>query len=166
MRWMLAISLLALLMAGCGKSAQPLTAADRAAIEATTQAWVAAAKAGDWNALGAVYTEDSILLPPNGPAISGRPAIIQFFSSFPPITAMTLTNLEVEGSNGIAYARGTYQMTIGIPGQAPMEDTGKYLAIHREQADGSWPLYRDMFSSDLPLPGANAAPGDSAAPRT
>jgi ketosteroid isomerase-like protein len=159
MRWMLAAAVFVIVMAGCGERAQPLKAADRAAIEAATQAFGAAAKAGDWNAIGALYTEDALVMPPNAPAISGRPAIVQFFSSFPPITEMTLTNVEVEGSDGIAYVRGTYQMTIAMPGQAPIEETGKYLAIHRKQADGSWPLSRDMFSSDHP---ASPAAADSA----
>jgi ketosteroid isomerase-like protein len=165
---MLGASLLAAGMAGCGPSSPPqLTAADRAAIEANNQAFIAAAKAADWTALGANYTEDAILLPPNSPAVTGREAIAQYFAAFPPIVELTLMNAEVEGGGSIAYARGAYQLTMGAAGQAPIQDAGKYLAIFRKQDDGSWSLYRDMFSSDLPAaPAAPAgsAPGGTAAP--
>jgi ketosteroid isomerase-like protein len=157
---MLIASLFVLTIASCGKSAQPLTAADRAGIESATQGFATGAKAGDWNAVGATYAEDAILLPPNTPAVTGRAAIIQHFSSLPPVTDMTITNIEVEGSDGIAYTRGTYQLAMGMAGQAPMADAGKFLAIFRKQADGSWLLFRDMFSSDAPP----MAHGDSAAP--
>jgi ketosteroid isomerase-like protein len=146
---------------GCGPNAAPLTAADRAGIEATTQAFTTAARAKDWAAVGATYTTDAVLMPPNAPSVTGREAIIKFLGTLPPLTSFSLTNVEVEGEGGIAYVRGTYQLTMAMEGQNPMEETGKFLEIRRKQPDASWLIYRDMFSSDAPPPtGASAPPTD------
>jgi len=159
MRWLLlGVSALAIGLFGCQSSARPLTAADRAGIEAVSQTYEAAAKGSDWTALGATYTEDAVLMPPNSPAITGRAAIVKFFQAFPRLTAFKLTNVEVEGNGDIAYVRGTYQLTMSIEGQGPIEDTGKYLEIRRKQPDNTWLIYRDMFSSDQPAAPAAAAP--------
>ncbi|HWN81774.1 MAG TPA: DUF4440 domain-containing protein [Candidatus Udaeobacter sp.] len=159
MRWfLLGVSIFAIGWAGCQSSARPLTAADRAGIESTSQTYEAAAKGADWVALAATYTEDAILMPPNGPAITGRAAIVKFFQGFPRLTSFKLTNVEVEGNGDIAYVRGTYQLTMSIEGQGPIEDSGKFLEIRRKQPDSSWLIYRDMFSSDLPAPPSTPAP--------
>jgi ketosteroid isomerase-like protein len=51
-------------------------------------------------------------------------------------------------------------MTLTPVGAAPIENRGKYIEIWRKQADGSWKILRDVYSSDLPLP----APEKPAAP--
>ena len=158
MRWLLlGISILTIGWTGCEMPPRQLTAGDRAAIESVSHTYEAAAKGADWVALGATYTEDAILMPPNGPSISGRPAIVKFFQGFPRLIEFKLTNVEVEGRGDIAYVRGSYQLTMAVEGQNPIEDTGKFLEIRRKQPDSTWLIYRDMFSSDQP-PATSAAP--------
>jgi uncharacterized protein (TIGR02246 family) len=130
----------------------PLSDADRAALEGTAQAFASAARAGNWVAVAALYTEDAVLMPPNAPAVEGRSAIQAFFTSLPPVTAFDLKTVEIDGRGDLAYVSGNYAMTITPPGGTPVNDTGKFLEIHRRQPDGSWPLHRDMFNSDVPLP--------------
>jgi len=141
-----------------------LSDADRAAIQTVSQKWRDAAVAGDWAALGGCYASDALLLPPNHVAVEGREAIEDFFAGFPPVTEMTLRNLEVEGHGDLAYVRGIYTMTMAPEGQPPVQDNGKYLDIRRRQDDGSWLIVRDMYSSDepVPAPGADDAATESA----
>ena len=129
-----------------------LSQEDIAANEATTRAWMEAAQAGDWAAVAKTYTEDAVLLPPNEPAVTGRDKIQAVFEAFPPISAIDAEALEVEGRGDLVYVRGRYTLTLSPPGSNPIQDSGKYLEIRRKQADGSWLLSRDMFSSDLPPP--------------
>ena len=126
-----------------------LTEADKAAIEASLEDFVKAALANDWAAVAATYTEDAILMPPNSPIIEGRADIQAYFEGFPPVSEMTAKNVEVIGQGDTAYVRGTYTMTIPAEGAEPIMDTGKYFEVRQKQADGSWLLHRDMFSSDL-----------------
>jgi uncharacterized protein (TIGR02246 family) len=150
------IVLFLLLLGACQPAADPgpamLTDADKVAIDAKTQAFVNGVNAGDWAAVAATYTEDAILLPPNAPAVRGPSAIEAFFAEFPPISDFTITNTEVEGAGDVAYVVGTYSMTITPEGAEPIHDTGKFIEIRKKQADGSWPLHRDMYSSDAPAP--------------
>jgi uncharacterized protein (TIGR02246 family) len=129
---------------------QAISDADRSAIAAVTQAAMDAFNAADWAAAPTIYTEDAIVMPPNAPLIRGRNAIEAFLAKFPPISNFTIANTEVEGVGDLAYVVGTYSMTITPEGAEPITDTGKFLEIRKKQADGSWPLYVDIFNSDLP----------------
>jgi uncharacterized protein (TIGR02246 family) len=150
---LLAVLLMTLVLLACQPAGPAaLSAADKSAIEATNQAFLTAARAGDWAGVAALYTEDAALMPPNALAVEGRTAIQAFFSTWPPVTAFDLQTVEIDGRGDLAYVRGTYTMTITPPGGDPITDSGKFLEIHRRQPDGSWPLYRDMFNSDLALP--------------
>ena len=63
----------------CAAPAQAADAkADMAAIHAVDQAWLKAFKAADGEALGKLYDEDAVLLPPGAPAVTGRAAIRDF----------------------------------------------------------------------------------------
>jgi len=128
-----------------------LSEEDVAAIESTSEAFLKGVRARDWAAVAATYTDDAVLMPPNGPAVEGRANIQTFFESFPPTSEFNLSSVETTGRGDLAYVRGTYKMTIALEGQDPIADSGKYLEIRGKQADGSWLIARDMFSSDLPL---------------
>ena len=52
--------------------------------------------------------------------------------------------------------RGTYSSSFTVPGtDAPMEDRGKTLNVWKRQADGSWKLHRDIWNSNMPIPGSS-----------
>ena len=112
----------------------------------------AAAASRDWTTYASTYyADDAMVLPPNGAIVSGRDAITQFLASFPQMSNVVLRVDEVEGAGDLAFARGTYEMDVAVPGApAPVHDKGKYMEIWKKQADGSWKIARDMFSSDLP----------------
>ncbi|MCY2958848.1 MAG: DUF4440 domain-containing protein [Planctomycetota bacterium] len=139
---------------GSGAAACPATlpSADRAAIVANDGAWLKALRAADWTAAAATYTKDAMLLPPNGPAVTGRDAIRAWFVAGPPIVSMEIEELEIEGCCDVAYLRGTYRLAVSPPGLGTIREKGKYIEIHRKQADGTWLKSHDMFSSDDPAP--------------
>lgn len=132
---------------------------DRAAIRAVQDAWLKAAGVRDTKALAALYNEDAVLMPPNSAAITGREAIAAFFNSFPPFKDLVLNQVEVDGDGNIAFARGSYSMTIVIDDKTSIAEKGKFLEVWRKQKDGTWKIARDMFSSDLPMPGADDGHG-------
>ncbi len=139
-----------LVMAACQPPGPAtLSEEDIAGNEATTQAWGEAANAGDWAALGATYTADAVLLPPNEPAVQGRGGIQAWFEAFPPVSDFNLETVEIEGVGDLAFVRGTYTLTMTPEGMDTVADTGKYIEVRRKQADGSWLIYRDIFSSNL-----------------
>ena len=129
-----------------------LTPEDEAAIRESSNAWAEAANAANWEAVAALYTEDAVLMPPNYAPVKGRANIQAFFASFPPISDMKTEVVEIDGRGDLAYLYGTYSMVIHIPGIDPLPDSGKFIEIRMKQADGSWPLYRDIYNSSVELP--------------
>jgi uncharacterized protein (TIGR02246 family) len=129
-----------------------LTEADRAAIQRVSEEFVQHMTNADFDAGSALYTEDALVLPPNGPAVQGRAAIAGFFRSFPPVSNFQLTNITVDGRGDLAFVHGRYSMTLTMPDGSQVADSGKYLEIRRRQPDGRWLLAYDIFNSDVPLP--------------
>ena len=145
------VALVSILAACAAQAPAGLTDADRADIQAVTDEFVEYALAHNYAGLASMYTEDGIVLPPNGPSVTGRAAIEEFMASFPPITQFHITNLAVEGSGEIAYVHGTLHMVMTGPDGSAIEDTGKFIEIRRKVGD-RWLLAYDIFNSDLPLP--------------
>lgn len=153
-------SLCALAFAACAQPVpRDLAPEDIAAIEGSETAFETAALAADFDAVAELYTEDGMLMPPNEDMVEGRAAIRDWFAGFPPLVALDLEPLEIEGVGDLAYVRGTYTLEFTAD-DATVTDRGKFLEIRREQEDGSWLIVADMFSSNLP-PAPPPAPADS-----
>lgn len=141
--------------ADAAKSAPSLSAADQAGIRSADSAFMAAANAGDADAIAEVYAEDGSLLAPNLPPQKGRDAVRAFWGGF--LDAYTVrfevASDTIEGRGDLAYNQGHYRFTAvpkakGVPGIA---DEGKFLEILKKQSDGSWKYVVDMYSSNLAL---------------
>jgi uncharacterized protein (TIGR02246 family) len=140
--------------AGCQAPADPaLDTVDAAALRAAVEAYFDAANAGDAARWASLYTEDAVMMPPNSPVVEGRAAIESWLAMLPvKITDAEGKVLEVEGAGNVAYVRGTYSMSLQIPGvPQSVPQQGKLLQIYARQPAGSWLLARDMWN-------ANSAP--------
>ena len=56
----------------------------------------------------------------------------------------------VARSGDLAYTVGTTESSFRDASGKVVSDKGKYLTIWKKQADGSWKVLFDTFSSDLP----------------
>jgi ketosteroid isomerase-like protein len=121
---------------------------DVATLEQMFAAVVQLIRAGDWAGWAALYAEDAVLHPPNGPAVRGRAALQQWGEAFPPVEAIDFSNVQVSGEGNLAYGTSGYALT--IKGQPP--DTGKQLGVFRRGTSG-WQVVAVSFNSDLALPG-------------
>jgi uncharacterized protein (TIGR02246 family) len=131
-----------------------LSSEDEAAIRAVDSAWGRAASAGDADALTALYTSDATLLPPNEPAARGN-AVKEYNANMAKAFSgpFELTTEAVEGRGDLAYSVGTYRATLTPrkAGAKPLPtDEGKFLEVLKKQADGSWKIVYDMWSSNAP----------------
>lgn len=133
-------------LAGCQRQPDTaeLSAADIAAIRATSERWQTAVRAGDWEAAAATFTPDAILRFPDA-AYEGRAAILKYFQAQQPWAANRTLHLdEIQGRGDMAFVTGHSTVTPGSGG-APVV-VGRYLDIRLRQADGTWLFYRDMVS--------------------
>jgi uncharacterized protein (TIGR02246 family) len=155
--WIAALFIVASVVgaAGCQAPADPaLDTVDATALRAALEAYFDAANAGDAARWASLYTEDAVMMPPNSPVVEGRAAIESWLAMLPvKITDAEGTPLEMGGAGSVAYVRGTYSMSLQIPGlPESVPQQGKFLQIYaRQQPAGSWLLARDMWN-------ANSAP--------
>jgi uncharacterized protein (TIGR02246 family) len=140
---------------GGGSEAVPagLSAADEAAVRAVDDAWGKAATAGDGQAVAALYADDARLYPPMENMVKGaasRQYWVDFTTNF--TSTAELTTETVEGRGDLAYATGSYRMTMTPkkPGAKSMPDEGKYLEVLKKQADGSWKIVHDIWNQNAP----------------
>jgi ketosteroid isomerase-like protein len=145
----LALTGLVLLVA-CQSPPASLSPADRDANRAAIDHFRDAVLNKDWDGVSALYADDAILMPPNQPTVTGRPAIHDWLADFPPIVSFDLRAEEVAGVGDLAYVRGRWAFTLGVDGSP--SDSGRFLEIHRRQADGTWQITRDIFNSDVIRP--------------
>jgi uncharacterized protein (TIGR02246 family) len=123
----------------------------RLAIEAASRRWKAAFDARDVEAAIGLYRDDAVLLPPGGDAIEGAAGIRGFIEAYLEILIAKddLRTTEAQSLGDGAFEVGTYRGRHRIEGQT-IPDRGKYLRIWKQDDDGNWKIYREMFN-DSPV---------------
>ena len=128
-------------------------AAARTAIEAQLGRFRDAMLKNDTAAVGSVYTADAMVLPSGQPLVRGRPAITTAFAGMlaqMPVTRMEFQIIDVTVAGDHAIETGTYSMSMKPRTGKAIDDTGKYVAVWKKDADGSWKMVRDIWNSDKP----------------
>jgi ketosteroid isomerase-like protein len=118
---------------------------------------------GDALRTAANYTDDAQILAPQYPAVQGKAAIVAFFKAnidkylgFGNQTTWSLVRGDVAIEQGVYSVRN---VRIGENVEA-----GKYIRIWKRTNNGTWKLYRDMYSSDSQAPAAvSVSPGEALA---
>jgi uncharacterized protein (TIGR02246 family) len=159
-RCLMPVFLFALLLTeGCQHAEQVTPGSHEADITALRDVEIAEEQA--WiskdieKALG-FYANDAILMFPNTPAIVGKDSIRTYMKSSFADTAFAvqyqITGVDVAQSGDLGYTQGTVTSVTTDPKTGKVvNDRGKWLTVRRKQADGSWKIVRDAWSSDLPL---------------
>jgi uncharacterized protein (TIGR02246 family) len=107
---------------------------------------------GDAAAAAALYADDGTLLTPAAELIRGRGQIEAYWRegiAFG-LRSVELHAIELQVVGGVAIEIGRYTLGLDVDGGTPVADAGKYLVLHRRQADGSWRRTVDVFNPDVP----------------
>ena len=153
----------ALALPGCDRAerhdsteaAQANAAADEQAIRGHIDRWLQLIRAKDAAGIAAFYTEDGVLMPPNMPIATGRPAVQQVWGSMMQTPGFDLTfapeQITFSKAGDMAIDRGTYRFS-ATPEGRPFSETGKYLVVWRKVGN-EWKVAADIFNSDGPAAG-------------
>jgi ketosteroid isomerase-like protein len=95
---------------------------------------------GDSTALGFLYSEDALLLPPNRPMLKGRAAIAAFWKQNMG-GKLSLTPLLVRAEGNVGYAVGHF----AFGSEAP---SGKFAVCASRDGKGEWLITADMWNND------------------
>lgn len=155
MRVEVALSSLALVLAGCATTPPVDLDAERSALMDADRAWAEAYAASDDPAgtFVAQMVDDAVLLPPDAPLAQGTEAIRNVIDMLEGLPGFNVTwgpvAADVGSGGDLGYTRGTYRITMDGP-DGPISIDGKYITVWEKQADGRWLVTADMFNADAP----------------
>ena len=107
---------------------------------------------GESAVVGALYTEDALLMPPNFERIRGRSGTQDFWGGAIKmgVKEAILTTEELIDLGDMVHEVGNYALKIQPEGQSAFEDKGKYVVLWKKMPDGSLKLHRDIWNSSMP----------------
>ncbi len=143
--------LVPLALGGC-QGQEPAMEAD---VEQARAQWIQAAEAGDAAAVAQLYAPDAIMLVAGEEPMVGRQAIQEGFT-FEGLTDMEIGTERTELGIELVSTWGTYAQTYQTPDGVEQTITGRYLAVARRQADGSWKIVNHVSIPDA-VPGEETA---------
>jgi uncharacterized protein (TIGR02246 family) len=121
--------------------------ADKATIEKLNDAFASAFGKGDFAAVGAMYTEDAVALPPGSATIKGRSNIQAFWTQAGQgISDVKLTTVEVKPL-GPDSAREIGTFSLMTKGQQIQQVAGKYVVVW-QRVGNDWKLATDIWNAD------------------
>lgn len=140
--------------AGGVEAASPGTAADKAAITATMQAYQNALNASDTAAVMPLYTEDGVFMPPYSHSAVGKAAVRQAYDDvFKHITLHVQFHIEelIQMAPDWAFVRTNSAGTnTNNATKAQSAEGNQELFILHKDTDGKWRIARYSFSSTNP----------------
>jgi uncharacterized protein (TIGR02246 family) len=144
-------------LAACAPPApRPDPAADEQAIRRLVEQWNEALRSANDSAIGELYADDAVAMPPNMARLTGRPAIRQFFASIWPLKAqLQLATVSVHVGGDWAVEEGNWTWTMPAAG-GEQKDNGKYL-VSWHRVGNDWKVAQDIWNSDNPPPPAAPA---------
>jgi len=124
----------------------------RRAVENANKMFGEAIRRGDAAGVGALYTEDAAVMPPNSDMIRGQSNAQGFWNSAIKmgVKDANLTTVELTGLGDLVHEVGKYALKIQPEGQTAFEDNGKYVVLWKRMRDGSLKIHRDIWNSSLP----------------
>ncbi len=134
---------------------EAMTEEDVAAIKQVREMEAESINSGDpENSLGA-YADDVVFMPPNEPATTGRDAartwLATQYKQFDIDLQYTSGDIKVSGDSAFEHYAGNATFTPKAGGDAIVEQI-KGIHIYHRQADGTWKITHDIWSSDAPPP--------------
>jgi uncharacterized protein (TIGR02246 family) len=126
-------------------------------VKGLDEAWVAAAKKGDVEAIVALYAPDAVYYPPDAFELRGTAAIRKSYTDW--FAAMTIPEAKIESayttSGDLSLGYGTATVTMQPKaGGAPQTVTVRVTAVAKK-VGGKWKYLVDHASAPLPEPSSS-----------
>jgi ketosteroid isomerase-like protein len=124
------------------------------AVRTADAAWAKKAAARDVEGVVSYYADDAVVMPPNAAMAMDKGAERKAWADIlVPGADVSWTSGKVEAaqSGELVYDLGVYTViTKASKGKAQTIEGGKYLALWKKQADGSWKAVASTWNSDKP----------------
>jgi len=156
--WVAAFAL-AVIPAGCNQAPPPPAPdthdADVKAIRDVETGYRQAVVGKDADKVAALYADDASLFIPDAPVANGTAAIKAVWKSMLGDKNFAFEfasdKVDVAKSGDLGYSQGTMTHTFTDPKtKKVLTMKGKYVAVFKKQADGSWKIVADIANEDAP----------------
>ena len=136
-------------------------AAAEATIRAGTATWNEAYNAGEVDKIVALYADDTVVMPPNVPAVSGREALKAYLTK--DVAASRAAGLVAKDGTSSVGVSGDLAWHAGsssvVDSAGKTVETGSYVEVWR-RTNGQWLMVRDIWNDDAPPASApSSTPG-------
>ena len=121
-------------------------------LQRANKEFAAAINGKDLARLAATYTDDAVLMPPNGQVVKGKAQIQAFWKELidQGMRVESVTSTVSAGSGSMGYDSGVAELRFAPAFGSPVMDTIKFVTILQRGADGTWRIARDIWNSDMP----------------
>jgi len=146
-----------------------LSAEDRQEIATIPERFVQRALVADWDGVAELYHPAAIQMPPDQPTVEGRAAIRHALSRTlgaeggVRLEELSLSIREAEGIGDLVFVWAVYRLKISVTvggEEVGIEQHGPYVNILRQDGEGHWRIYRQIYNRDHP-PGPYPASSQS-----
>ena len=131
--------------------------AELAALRQAATAYHEAATAKDAARVVALYDEGAVMVPPNADMVEGPQEVRGYRFGFITTPGVELrfeiVHAEVSASGDMGWTLAIVEITIHRPDGPPGSDRVRDFHVWKKQADGSWKVAVDIWSSGLPVGG-------------
>ena len=126
----------------------------KAAIAALNREWETNFRNHDPAGLASLYTDDCVRMPNGGATTLGRKALeAAYRQEFADVWNMksdvSIKTDDIVVMGDYAFARGTDTLTLEDSGKT-VQETGKWMATYRREADGAWRYLWSTYNSNAP----------------
>jgi ketosteroid isomerase-like protein len=127
---------------------------EREALLRTDGEWASVVGSGDVDKIVSYWSDDAILLPPDGPAVVGKQAIRSFVAEAFEVPGFSITwqsnHAVVSADGSLGYTVGTNSITTTGADRRPVTTRGKGVAVWRKEPNGAWRCVVDIWNADAP----------------
>lgn len=140
---------------------------DRQEIATIPERFVKRALDGDWDGVAELYHPAAIQMPPDQPAVEGREAIRDALSRTlgaeggVRLEDFSVGIREAEGIGDLVFVRAAYRLKMSVTigdEEVSVEQHGPYINILRQDDEGHWRIYRQIYGRDHPPPMLGTSP--------
>jgi ketosteroid isomerase-like protein len=132
---------------------------DKAALEAAMDAieadYIAAYNTGDAGGIAALFADDGYQSPPLMPRLDKAGVEAMYLAQFEAVEAQQLEVMRegyvADGKHVVSW--GGFRVVMTPTGGEPVEATGRYGVVNRQEPDGTWKIVGHMFNYEVPPPG-------------
>jgi uncharacterized protein (TIGR02246 family) len=118
-------------------------------IEQVRTAWTQGALAGDAATISSLYTDDAVMVTPDGRRAEGHQGIRDALM-LEGLTNLDITSSNIEVGQDLATEIGTFQQTTQTADGQEQTIDGHYLVVLRRQADGRWLITQHVTNMEIP----------------